>query len=442
MIQGDQGAKRFCTECGAELGAGDAFCMDCGTPIPSEQLAHGGVVTEEMPAVREASPQQGTVPTVVPAVMTAAAAGAPAGPTAASSKKTLIAIIVAAAAVVALIIVLVVAFVLPKPVQEVPVEDAVTEEVADDPDDEAALKEDADDAPLPADVALPYSYSTQFEQVNKVSYPTFTFRYPERWEIADAKVQASSEEVTLRRQKSDVAVRFIHQGSGDSAMSVYPTSVKKVADSDFWPMYAQAADYRSVGASMVAEVTLEPVRDNGDDLSWSYYAVLPERAASSGGDRIEVVSSVPGFEYGGVIAFTCEIPEGGMDATIRSEVIAILSSFSNGTTEDEYETAAALARAANIDYILPDSDSRFYSEGELRAMDLHDLYLARNEIFARHGRIFKNDDLRAYFDRLDWYHGSVAPEDFSETVFNEYEKKNAALMLEIEQSQGSPYLNP
>ena len=75
-------------------------------------------------------------------------------------------------------------------------------------------------------------------------------------------------------------------------------------------------------------------------------------------------------------------------------------------------------------------------------MDLHDLYLARNEIFARHGRLFNNQDLQAYFNGKDWYNGTVSPSNFNEDVFNDYEKKNAALMLEVERNQNSPYLNP
>ena len=40
-----------------------------------------------------------------------------------------------------------------------------------------------------------------------------------------------------------------------------------------------------------------------------------------------------------------------------------------------------------------------------------DLRLARNEILARHGRIFNSDDLKTYFEGKSWYSGTVAPED-------------------------------
>ncbi len=126
---------------------------------------------------------------------------------------------------------------------------------------------------------------------------------------------------------------------------------------------------------------------------------------------------------------------------------AISSSSSNDATEAEYENSArngssAPSSRASSDYLLPDSDTRYYTASELEYMSLYDLYLARNEIFARHGRLFNNHDLQLYFDDKPWYHGSIAPSDFDESVFNDYERKNAALMLEIEQDRDSPFLNP
>ncbi len=97
--------------------------------------------------------------------------------------------------------------------------------------------------------------------------------------------------------------------------------------------------------------------------------------------------------------------------------------------------------AGNGDYVLPDSDSRYYTRAELEAMDDLDLYHARNEIFARHGRIFKNPDLQEYFGSKSWYNGTIAPEDFDEEVLNDYEDENAKLMLAIEQERNSPYLS-
>lgn len=97
---------------------------------------------------------------------------------------------------------------------------------------------------------------------------------------------------------------------------------------------------------------------------------------------------------------------------------------------------------ANTDYILPESDCRMYTRAELEELSTWELYLARNEVFARHGRQFKNEDLASYFSSQSWYNGEHSPDDFDGWFSpNEYEKANMDLILEIEHERNSPYLN-
>lgn len=91
-------------------------------------------------------------------------------------------------------------------------------------------------------------------------------------------------------------------------------------------------------------------------------------------------------------------------------------------------------------YVLPDSNSRYFSKAEFYSMSLVDLYHARNEIYARHGRGFVNTDLQAYFGSQSWYRCTVSPEHFNEGVLSKIEKANANLMLEVEKERNSPYL--
>ena len=69
-----------------------------------------------------------------------------------------------------------------------------------------------------------------------------------------------------------------------------------------------------------------------------------------------------------------------------------------------------------------------------------ELYRARNEIYARHGRGFKNTDLQEYFNAQSWYKRTVDPDKFDSSVLNDYERKNAELMLTIEKGRGSKYV--
>jgi hypothetical protein len=53
--------------------------------------------------------------------------------------------------------------------------------------------------------------------------------------------------------------------------------------------------------------------------------------------------------------------------------------------------------------ILPDSDTRRLVAQDLEGLNRRQLLLARNEIFARHGRIFRNPVLARHFAQFDWY---------------------------------------
>lgn len=75
-------------------------------------------------------------------------------------------------------------------------------------------------------------------------------------------------------------------------------------------------------------------------------------------------------------------------------------------------------------YILEGSDTRYISSDELLYLSENELCLARNEIYARHGRVFEDDDIRNYFLSQSWYNGTIAPEDFREDMLSEVEKHN------------------
>ncbi len=86
----------------------------------------------------------------------------------------------------------------------------------------------------------------------------------------------------------------------------------------------------------------------------------------------------------------------------------------------------------NQPYLLPDSDSRVLSEADLAGLSHEQLCFARNEIYARHGRIFRTPQIAAYFNSKSWYHGTVEPDKFSESVFNSCETANIRLIKDYE----------
>ena len=64
------------------------------------------------------------------------------------------------------------------------------------------------------------------------------------------------------------------------------------------------------------------------------------------------------------------------------------------------------------------TDFRVYSEKELRSIPRDVLYVAKNEIFARHGYIFKNKDLNYYFRGMVWYRPTTSVDVYKRQVIN------------------------
>lgn len=90
-------------------------------------------------------------------------------------------------------------------------------------------------------------------------------------------------------------------------------------------------------------------------------------------------------------------------------------------------------------YIFPDSDSKYLSEDEVRSVEADKLAFGRNEIFARHGYIFKGEEFQKYFESTSWYEGTVPNDQFdSEKVFNDFEKKNVELIQKVEDEMNGP----
>lgn len=84
------------------------------------------------------------------------------------------------------------------------------------------------------------------------------------------------------------------------------------------------------------------------------------------------------------------------------------------------------------EYVFADSSSRYLRKEEVQYLSDYELMIARNEIYARHGRKFNDRELRTYFNSKAWYNPRINPEDFKEEYLNDYEKKNIELIKSFE----------
>ncbi len=111
--------------------------------------------------------------------------------------------------------------------------------------------------------------------------------------------------------------------------------------------------------------------------------------------------------------------------------------ISSGRVEEDVEEEATMEEERENDmYILPFSDQRALSKSDLEDLTADECRLARNEIYARHGRRFKDESIQAYFNSKDWYEGTIDPDDFSENILSDTEKANRDLIVEYEKEKG------
>lgn len=93
---------------------------------------------------------------------------------------------------------------------------------------------------------------------------------------------------------------------------------------------------------------------------------------------------------------------------------------------------------SSTDYILLNSDERYIDKSELSSLGQWQLRLARNEIYARYGYSFEDEELRRYFLNKSWYEedSSINKDTWSDDSLNEYEKANRDLIVSYEEEMG------
>lgn len=89
-------------------------------------------------------------------------------------------------------------------------------------------------------------------------------------------------------------------------------------------------------------------------------------------------------------------------------------------------------------YILPFSNSQSVTVSDLTKLSPWELKVARNEIYARHGRTFIHKDLTCYFSKQAWY---SVDSNYSDKLLSKLETANAKTILDYETNIHSPLLN-
>jgi len=115
--------------------------------------------------------------------------------------------------------------------------------------------------------------------------------------------------------------------------------------------------------------------------------------------------------------------------TITSDSVGVLTVM---VVSEPIRTPAPArpAEPAISGFILPHSSTRPLTEADLRGLTANELVIARNEIYARHGRRFRTAWIQAHFDAQAWYTPTLPLG--VEPVLSSLEHANIAMILRFE----------
>lgn len=119
--------------------------------------------------------------------------------------------------------------------------------------------------------------------------------------------------------------------------------------------------------------------------------------------------------------------ESAKNTTVKKKGVDVTIGAKNTAVEQETEPAR--------DYIIADSYTRALTTDELTTLTREELQIARNEILARHGRKFEDENMKMYFESKSWYSGTIEPTEFDayyDSILSEVEKANIQLIQSVE----------
>ena len=118
-----------------------------------------------------------------------------------------------------------------------------------------------------------------------------------------------------------------------------------------------------------------------------------------------------------------------------SQSKAAEASTKEDTSDDEGEEDEE-SDYSGEDYIFPDSSDKEISKPDIENLSNEDLRIAINEIYARHGYTFpNNEEMRNYFQGQDWYEADPDMDDQKKVKMSKTEKKNLDKMASERQKR-------
>jgi len=121
------------------------------------------------------------------------------------------------------------------------------------------------------------------------------------------------------------------------------------------------------------------------------------------------------------------------DVTFYTEDNAIMEEYNKMHSEisqiqDTFRIQSDTAKYDGSEFVFPNSSDSLLQEPDLWNLSASQLRIAKNEIYARQGRRFADEELQRYFNQCSWYEGTIEPKEFKENALNETEHFNIRLI--------------
>lgn len=170
-------------------------------------------------------------------------------------------------------------------------------------------------------------------------------------------------------------------------------------------------------------------------------AAAPVEEQAEGQENIEAGSKVNGDDFSDVVIEVIDpgVYAGDLGSWSSEQIEAAVSERANYLNGNKYwdavqsywESKGVSGNARNCTY-LADTSSTLYSASDFEGLSKDTIHVIKNEMYARHGYSFRDQDLYNYFMGQIWYTPSIMPADFSEDTWTETEVKNLDLLNSLD----------
>lgn len=265
-----------------------------------------------------------------------------------------------------------------------------------------------------------------------------------------------------KREQAKIAAQEAAEEAAAQAQAITPTPSPSPTPRPSvtpTPMVSRAAafspnDYWDYWYSTDGTVTINVYNISLESISFTFYqtdrnltdSVSADVTAKVAGNAAQLAFSDSYGNYAtGNITFTngqlyLRLTTESPAASVYPSVNCIMSRTQVQLTPQITPTPTPAAENQSGEYILPESSSRYLTDEELSGYSSDQLELAKNEIYARHGRQFVTDYIAEYFNSKSWYQGTIDPATFDaqqDSIFNEYEIANINKIQQWEDQKAS-----